>query len=229
MTSPTEGKRVGPVLFTMFPATTDEQLIVSYPFQNDSALANQFAEAADRLAQSFQGCPIDDAILLPWLFLYRHAIELSLKSSIKYATGLRRNNGEEEPKLDSDAVADRLKRKHRHRLGPLVSELNQHLVALELSKVPSAAMKVLTVLAMADPTGEAFRYGDNLPDTQDHIDFPRLAGAMKQAYGIASSALDLLDHYGQMQTDWLDEMHQIEADMRADFEADMQAEYGDYQ
>jgi hypothetical protein len=229
MTSPTDGKPEQAVLFTLFPATTHARLIVRYPFQTDSALAMQFAEAADRLAQSFLGRPIDDAILLPWLYLYRHAIELSLKSSIKYAAGLRRNNGEQDLKLDPGAVADRLKRKHAHSLGALVNELNEHLGALELSKIPRATMKLLTVLGMADPSGEAFRYVGNLPVTQDHIDFPRLTAAMKEAYGIASSALDLLDHYGQLQTEWLDEMHQIEADMRADFEADMQAEYGDYQ
>ena len=49
---------------------------------------------------------------MPFLYLYRHAIELDLKHAIQYAAQLRRNNGELQPELAPDAVAERLKEKH---------------------------------------------------------------------------------------------------------------------
>lgn len=60
-----------------------------YPYQDDSDVEFGYAEAARRLAASFRGQPIDDAILMPFMYLWRHAVELSLKQQIKYAATLR--------------------------------------------------------------------------------------------------------------------------------------------
>jgi hypothetical protein len=71
--------------FTEFPATDYDSLIVRYSGDQDGRFGSCFAEAADRLAASYRGGAPDDALLLPLLYLYRHAIELDLKHSIRFA------------------------------------------------------------------------------------------------------------------------------------------------
>lgn len=214
-------------LFSLYPGESYDGLIVRYAHDTDARLEYQFADAAERLAASYRGQPQDDAILYPWLFLYRHAIELSLKESVRLAARLRRNNGEDDTRLDQDEVNTRLRLKHRHSLGGLLNELNEHLRALVLPLLPGDTMKMLTALATADPRGEAFRYAGSLPNTQDTMDFHQLNEAVKEAYGITSATIDVLDHYAEAQGDWLEEKHQIEAEMRAEFEQEMWSEYGD--
>jgi hypothetical protein len=216
-----EPAEVSPALFTLFPATKHHGLIVRYPFEDDSRLSVQFARAAERLATTYVGDPRDDEILLPWLYLYRHAIELTLKSSIRVAAQLRRNNGEDADDLEYDQVAKRLRRKHGHKLGPLVEDLNVQLQALELDTVPDDTMRIIELLNLADPGGMAFRYSDELPQRQDHMDFPSLNAALHDAYEVVSAAEHMLDHYGQNQADWLAYKHEVEAEMRAEFGEDM--------
>jgi hypothetical protein len=55
-----EPVEVSPALFTLFPATKHHGLIVRYPFEDDSRLSCQFAQAAARLATTYVGDPRDD-------------------------------------------------------------------------------------------------------------------------------------------------------------------------
>lgn len=57
-------------LLRRFPSATYGDLIVRYPYQRVSDYAYAFHEAANRLASTFHGEPVDDAILLPFLLLY---------------------------------------------------------------------------------------------------------------------------------------------------------------
>lgn len=216
-----------PKLFTLFPGKNYDGLIVRYPFDSDSRMEYSFAEAAERLAATYEGRPADDAILFPWLFLYRHAIELSLKESIRLSAALRRNAGENDERLGSRVVRERLRSKHRHSIGALVHELNQHLRALGLALLPGDTMRMLTALATADPKGESFRYAGSLPDSQDAMDFYEFSAAVKEAYSITSATYDMLDYYASQQADWLEDMRALEreyeADMQADFESEMRA------
>ncbi len=56
-----------------------QQRVVAYPCGTLVDYALAFAEAAKALAQSMKGKPEDDLLLMPTLFLYRHAFELRLK------------------------------------------------------------------------------------------------------------------------------------------------------
>jgi hypothetical protein len=215
-----------PALFTLFPGTEHHRLIVRYPYDTDARLSYQFADAAGRLASTYTGQPADDAMLLPWLYLHRHAIELSLKSSIRIAVQLRRNNGEGSDNLQPEAMAKRLRKKHGHRLKPLIDELNAHLIALQLDTVPADTMAVVELLNLADPGGMAFRYSGELPNGQDFMDFPALNKALSEAYSMVGTAEDVLDHYAEGQADWLAHKQEIEAEMRAEFEAEMRSAYG---
>lgn len=225
-------------LFTLYPGQNYDGLILRYPHQSDSQLEYCFAEAAERLAASYTGRPHDDTILYPFLFLYRHAIELALKDSIRLAARLRRNNGEDDMELGEAEVRARLRNKHRHSIGALLHELDGHLEALDQPRLPKKTKRMLTAIATTDPKGESFRYAGSLTDDVQHaLDFHQLAAALKEAYGITSATYDMLDHYGDVQADWMEDMRQLqaefdsemraeyEADMRAEFDADMRAEY----
>jgi len=64
--------------------------------------------AADRLVESLQGLPQEDALLYPILYLYQHHIELELKGSISlFLNWLHRGTAEEREK-----VFDYLGREH---------------------------------------------------------------------------------------------------------------------
>src|SRR5262245_61150739 len=84
-------------ILTAFPATAYKRLIVRYAHENDGRLGSCFADAADRLASTYRGRPADDAMLLPFLYLYRHALELDLKHSIRFAARVRRTEGHADP------------------------------------------------------------------------------------------------------------------------------------
>lgn len=210
-------------IFTEFPATDHAGLIVRYAGKGAERLAHSFADAAERLASTFRGQAPDDAVLMPFLYLYRHAIELDLKHAIRFAARLRRINGEREESLGPDAVAERLQKKHRHRLMALVDELDGHLVDLRLSTLPKDVRRLFTLIHASDPSGESFRYGSGLSDSQDQIDFPALAAALKEAYDISSAASMMLDAYEDDQSSMLEEQRALEAeyaaDMRAEFES----------
>lgn len=215
-------------VFTAFPATTHDRLIVRYPDGNDGRLAFSFAESANRLAGTFAGEAPDDALLLPFLYLYRHAIELELKHSIKYAARLRRNGGDVDPDLDNDKLAAHLKQKLGHKLLPLVDELDKHLVALKQPRMPSSVRSTLNLISSADRLGESFRYEGSLPDEQDYIDFLALAQAVADAYQVTAAAADLLSVVEDNQRDWFAEKDEFEQEMRADMEAEYAAEFEQY-
>ena len=214
-------KQVRRDIFTEFPATDRASLIVRYPRESGARVGYCFAAAADRLASTFRGSAPDDALLMPFLYLYRHALELDLKHSIRYAAQLRRGNGELDPELAPVAVEERLRRRHKHRLMALVDELDLHLKALEQDTFPSEVRRLFTRISVSDPRGESFRYGDGLPEEQDQIDFPALAEALKEAYNITSAASDVLYAYEEYQRDMLEEQRAVEAE----FEAEMRQEF----
>ena len=215
-----------PKIFAAYPATDERRLIQRWGHRNDSRLSYEFAESAKRLAATHVGQPVDDMILLPLLYLYRHAIELTLKESIHRAAWLRRRSGEDDPRLDLQAVSDRLRSKHRHSIGALVNELNEHMQALELQTIPKGTAKFLQMLAEVDATGEAFRYTGWLPESQDNIDFPSLSADLAETFEITAAAQDVLEAFGDAQAEWLAARAEIEAEMRADYESDLAAETG---
>lgn len=76
-------------LLAAAPCHEYSRLIVRYPCQTDEDYACAYHYSAQRLASTFKGRPIDDLILLPFLSLYRQAIELQLKDAIRCLVELR--------------------------------------------------------------------------------------------------------------------------------------------
>jgi hypothetical protein len=182
-------------LLIEIPSTSHGDLIVRYPYQNDSDYAFAYHEAAKRLASTFRGAPIDDTILLPFLMLYRHAFELRLKHLIRYLAETRRRYQEPGNKdISRKSVEKRLRHEHGHQLRPLLEELLVHLKALDLdSDFPPDVVSTISLLHEADSTGMAFRYAQQLPDTQERTNFLALAALLDEQLNMLTVTEDYVD------------------------------------
>ena len=129
------------------------------PGSEGERLHHHFADAAKRLASTFPKDPSHE-ILMPWLYLNRHAIELALKYVIVEATQLRLARGHHGPSLEREAVAKRLRSTHSHSIA-----------ALGHASFPARASTILAAIDGADPSGEAFRYSATLPHDDVAMDF----------------------------------------------------------
>jgi hypothetical protein len=219
-------------LFTEFPATTHDRLIVRYPDAMTN-LEHSFSDAAERLADSYKGRAPDDALLLPFLYLYRHAFELNLKGCIELAAACRVLEGDDEDgSLEPAEVQRRLHHVHGHKIMALFEELDGHLKALGFDPIPKESRKLHTLLSNTDPRGESFRYDRSMPgrlgDSGDDVDFIALRTALRDGFGLAQGALSMLDDAFQNLCDAREEHRAVEAELRAEFEAEMRAEFEDY-
>lgn len=224
-------------LFAEFPATTHDRLIVRYP-NTTMSLTHSFADAAERLAHTYVGQAADDALLLPFLYLYRHAFELNLKDCITLAALTRRLAGDDDVKLEPTTVAERLLKKHGHRIMALVGELDEHMVALGLETMPKSLRQLHERISATDPRGESFRYPNALPaaigPTQDYVDFVNLRAALHDGFAYARTVLtvidvahgytldmlaDAADYASEYHEDLLAEQRAFEMEMRADLES----------
>jgi hypothetical protein len=193
-----EGSEPEPVrLLVTIPSTTRGDLIVRYPYQNDSDYAFAYHESAKRLAGTFQGTPIDDTILLPFLMLYRHAFELRLKHLIRYLAATRRQYREpDNNKITRAKVEQRLRYKHGHKLKPLLEEFLEHFGALDLpGEFPPDVVSTIELLHEADSSGMAFRYANELPDTHERSNFPALAALLDEQLSMLSVTEDYVDSF----------------------------------
>lgn len=204
-------RKNSPRLFRVHKGADPRSLIVRYPYQDNSDLQFGFIESARRLAASFTAEPVDDVILFPVLYLYRHGIELSLKDSIRYAVILRRRNGETEPKLTTEQTNKRL---ITHSIGALSAELGAHLKQLDLDAMPKETVRTLGWLAEADPNGVAFRYSTDFSSTQDFINFPELVKSLDETYRMVDAANDVLSAYSEMQDEYLSMVSEQESEYR---------------
>lgn len=180
-------------LLNSVPSTVYERLIVQWPNQSERDLAFFYSEAAKRLASTFQGTPIDDTILLPYLMLYRQAFELQLKSFTKYLAAMRLKHREpDNPELVAAEVARRLRaRQIGHQLEPILDELLTHFNALDLSEpFPSGVQDLLTLMHQADAPGTNFRYAGHLPSDQVNVDFLDLAKRFDEQFVMLQAVED---------------------------------------
>ena len=81
-------------LFTEHATDALESLIQYNRFRMTSRMvAVGYADAARRLDASYEGEPWGDVMLLPFLFLWRQALELQLKVNIRELAQLRKAGG----------------------------------------------------------------------------------------------------------------------------------------
>jgi hypothetical protein len=195
-----------------------------------TSLTHCFSDAAERLADSYQGRAPDDALLLPFLYLYRHAFGLDLKSCIEWAAACRVLRGDDDESLEPEAVQRRLQHDHGHKIMALFEELDGHLRALGFEAMPKASRKLHSWVSNTDPRGESFRYAGSMPwqvgDSGDDVDFVSLREALRDGFSLAQGALSMLEdahqnlqdaHEGSPAAD-REEQRAIEDEMPAELE-----------
>jgi hypothetical protein len=182
-------------LFQEVPNMVYDRLIVRYPFQTDRHYAAAFHFAAQRLAETFSGQPIDDLILLPFLTLYRQAFELELKNTIRGLVNTRMTYVEgRTPDLLKAVSEERFKKHLGHNLYRLLNDAKKHYAALDMPEAfPESVEKLVVMLHEADESGTAFRYAGDLPDVQDYADFPDLAKLLDEQFTMLTVIEDYVD------------------------------------
>lgn len=179
-------------LLTSVPTKDYSRLVVRYPYQTDTQYAHSYHFAAQRLATTFRGQPEDDLLLLPFLTLYRQAFELQLKNTVRSLVGLRRRYLEGWTAELAEAVSEkRFKDDLGHNLYGLLNEAKKHFEALDLPEdFPRSVEGMIAKLHEADKAGTAFRYAGLLPETQEHADFPDLAGMLDREFEMLCVVVD---------------------------------------
>jgi hypothetical protein len=182
-------------LLTSVPNKVYDRLVVRFAFQTDRDFAAAYHFSAQRLADTFSGNPEDDLLLLPFLTLYRQAFELDLKNTIKFLINTRMVyvDGKTSELLDS-IREERIKQDFGHNLYKLLNEVKKHYDALDLPEAfPKDVEKLIIMLHDADVAGTAFRYAGQLPDVQEHADFPDLAALLNDQFTMLSVLEDYVD------------------------------------
>lgn len=177
------------------PATAYNTQIVRYPFEDSGRLSYSFHQAAERLASTYTGKPEDDSLLLPYLTLNRQAFELELKHLIATLASYRQTYIEGvTPDLTLAQDPEHLRVKYGHNLHKLLAELERQYAALKLpSPFPASIRAVVLAFHEDDKAGVAFRYAGQLPEVQEHADFPTLHALLSEAYEELSVLEDYVD------------------------------------
>jgi len=188
-------------LFSAHPSTSQSSLIQFNEFMMNSALiAVGYADAARRLRHSYKAEPWDDVMLLPFMFVWRQAIELALKNNIRDLAELRRQGGDADPLLEKKTVRKRLQFKIGHDLEKLIEEQRTHVAALGLQNIPDDVDQTLGLLAALDNGGTGFRYAGTLAVPSADIDFQTIASALDDAFRLLEVVIDAATDGGGV--DW---------------------------
>lgn len=193
MSSP---KKTNPTkLLSSSPAMAYRSQIVRYPYEDSGRVALSYRQAADRLASTFEGNPEDDSLLLPYLSLTRQAFELELKHLIATLASYRQVYVEGvTPELTLAQDPEHLRVTYGHNLHKLLTEVERQYAALKLPSVfPASIRKVIQAFHEDDKAGVAFRYAGQLPEVQEHADFPTLHKLLTEAYDDLSLLEDYVD------------------------------------
>ena len=182
-------------LLSSVPNRAYERLIVSYPNRSTADVAYMYEEAAKRLASTYSGKAEDDVILMPFLFLCRQSFELQLKNLVSFLARTRITyvNG---PSSELRALTDpeHLKRALGHNLHKLLNEAKTQYAALGLSEsFPAHVEKFILMLHEDDGSGMVFRYAGQLPNVQEHADFPDLVALFEENYSMLALMVDYVD------------------------------------
>lgn len=186
MTDPAE-------IFAQSPATQLSHMIRYDEDFPEAMLAEGYREAGKRLAESHTGKPWDDVTLMPMLFLWRQAIELVLKDTIRDLAKERRKRGDSDPALVEKAVNARLlgrKGGIGHDMQKLVADYVGHLNALGAELPPTAVLDTLDVLSEVDNGGTGFRYSGVIKSASAEINLEHLTARLDEAFTMLSVTID---------------------------------------
>ncbi|BDZ51738.1 hypothetical protein GCM10025867_39790 [Frondihabitans sucicola] len=133
-------------------------------------------------------------MLLPFLFVWRQAIEIQIKANIRDLATLRREQGETDERLWRKTVDKRLQFKLGHNMAGLIAEHDEHIAALRLEVIPEPVAETLKLLAALDNGGTGFRYAGVLTVPSITLDFRTLSAALDEAYELLTVVIDAATH-----------------------------------
>lgn len=174
-----------------------------------------FKEAAEVVIDKIEADgdkPANDIFVFPVVYLYRHGIEVNLKSIVHVGIGLKF--------LKKEDVEEDLK---WHNLAALWNHAKKLLLYRWSSSDPAplkATEAVINELHQADPNGQVFRYAANKDGKRhryeklpDHISVAKLKKTMDGVFNFLEATWSALE----------DDL-QNECQMRAEWEAEMRSE-----
>jgi hypothetical protein len=168
--------------------------------ESDHLLAIGFHElGAHGVQRIIEGGP-DDSLFVPIVYNYRHAYELVLKTAIREAARVVRNDDDlqghpHDVNLAPKALDDRLSREHS--LGVLLDELTELLVRGRIEPLPTETIDTIRQLHGLDPSGQGFRYSRVKVNkvlvparpTQQHVDVAAVGQRLSEGFQLISGGL----------------------------------------
>ncbi len=194
--------------FARFPSSEYKSRVVAYPGYDRAQYAIDFQHSASTLANSMAGKPEDDRLLMPVLFLYRHAFELRLKEMLARLDVTPRAWG-------GRGLTQAQDRTSQHSLKTLVDAYRNETAAMMEEEFPSGLLEVIYELHELDPGSLAFRYADRSAFTElwkrrdpdftsvyedglltaksVYIDFPAMAKFLNEAWATLGAVQDYVE------------------------------------
>ena len=169
---------------------------------SDLGIPGSFFEAAHRLIRSARDGEDREQVLLPILYLYRHAIEQLLKRIVHEAAALRRAHGESDESLSHAVVQATLERQIRHDIRKLLAKIDAHFEVLQAAPISARSRRLLELLIETDNRGNAFRFAGQLTEQHISIDLIRLSADLDSLYWELTGAVDYLDSLTSAQSEW---------------------------
>ncbi len=217
-------QRKAPRIFSHFSSNDFKNSVVHYAHLDLDSIEFGYATAAQRLGDTMnRHDSFDDLVLIPYMFLWRHAIELSLKNQLRFAIKLRAQIDVEDARLDYENVSQLLERKHN--LSSLFNRLKGQFQKLQLPWFDQEHVDAFHLLADSDTNGQSFRYAGTADNEQSHIDFGNLSDTLNKLYQHLSAGMDVLEERQSLIVDEFEEESYINATELAELEAEMKADY----
>lgn len=216
-------KKKTPPIFESYPSQNYRDSVVHLAHLDLDGIELGYAEAAKRIARTVTGREaFDDLVLIPFMYLWRHAIELSLKNQIRMAIEMKSWSDAAEASADLARLTPELQSKHN--LKVLFDELQVLLAWHGLEKFPVQARKILVRLADSDSKGQAFRYAGKADNDQSYIDFTSLSSDLESAYDLIRAGADVLDERaGFIAEEFEEQRLEAAAEARIEFLAELNA------
>lgn len=179
-------------LFKRQPRTDPRTLVMHNQVYRLGELSAAYYESALVISRKFDGQATSDTFLLPYLFLMRHAFELSLKDGIIVLKELKIEHYAADPEVafnymsPIDYVTD-----IGHNLMKLFNEFKREYNSFEfMEQFPKGIETALNLLHQADKSSTEFRYGTQPQDEPSYIDSESLCKELSEQFRKLEAVID---------------------------------------
>ena len=179
-------------LFKRHPRTDPRTLVMHNQVYRLGELSAAYYESALVISRKFDGQATSDTFLLPYLFLMRHAFELSLKDGIIVLKELKIEHFAADPEVafnymsPIDYVTD-----IGHNLMKLFNEFKREYNSFDFTEqFPKGIETALNLLHQADKSSTEFRYGTQPQDEPSYIDSASLCKELSEQFRKLEAVID---------------------------------------